>query len=161
MSRLITLTTHGAALGAAVIGGTMFAFSSFVMPALARLQPASGILAMQQINAAAVTRSFIGVFLATAVACVALGASSALHPDRAALVRGVGALLYLAGTFALTLAVHVPRNDALASLDPTSLEAAAQWKHYVASWSSWNHVRTAAALLGAAVLVWSTREVRS
>lgn len=154
-TRLLMLTTHGAALGAALIGGTLFAFSSFVMPALARLEPAAGIRAMQQINVAAVTRSFIVVFLATAVACAAL---MAVHPAR---VRGVGALLYLGGTFALTVAVHVPRNDALARLDPASLEAAAQWKHYVASWTSWNHVRTAAALLSAVVLVWSAREVQS
>jgi uncharacterized membrane protein len=157
MSRLLLLTTHGAALGTAVIGGSLFAFSSFVMPALARLHPSAGIAAMQAINVTAVTRSFIPVFLGTAVACAVLVTLAATHPDRTALLRGAGALLYLAGTFALTLAVHVPRNDALARLDPATVEAAAQWKIYIASWSSWNHVRTAAALLGAVVLVWSTR----
>lgn len=155
MTTLIRVMTHGTALGAAVIGGSLFAFSSFVMPALARLDPAAGIRAMQQINAAAVTRSFIGVFLATAVACVGL---AVIQPDR---VRGAGAVLYVIGTFVLTMVVHVPRNDALATLDPTSVAAAAEWKHYVASWSSWNHVRTAAALLSAFVLEWSTREIRS
>src|SRR4051812_10742297 len=157
MSRLLLLTTHGAALGAAVIGGSLFAFSTLVMPALARLQPSSGIAAMQAINVAAVTRAFIPVFLGTAVACAVVATISATHPDRTALLRAGGALLYLAGTFALTLAVHVPRNDALARLDPASLEAAARWKTYVASWTSWNHVRAAAAVLGAVMLVWSTR----
>jgi uncharacterized membrane protein len=39
-----------ALLGAAMIAGVFFAFSSFVMPALARLPAAGGISAMQSIN---------------------------------------------------------------------------------------------------------------
>lgn len=39
-----------AALGCGLIAGVFFAFSTFVMSALARLQPAQGIAAMQSIN---------------------------------------------------------------------------------------------------------------
>jgi uncharacterized membrane protein len=39
-----------ALLGAAMIAGVFSAFSSFVMPALARLPAAGGISAMQSIN---------------------------------------------------------------------------------------------------------------
>jgi uncharacterized membrane protein len=38
------------ALGCGLIAGVFFAFSVFVMSALARLQPAQGIAAMQSIN---------------------------------------------------------------------------------------------------------------
>jgi hypothetical protein len=39
--------------------GVFFAFSSFVMKALARLQPAQGTVAMQSINLMAVTPAFM------------------------------------------------------------------------------------------------------
>ena len=39
-----------AALGSGLIGGVFFAFSAFVMKALARLRPDQGIAAMQSIN---------------------------------------------------------------------------------------------------------------
>jgi uncharacterized membrane protein len=42
------------AFGCALIAGVFFAFSTFVMSALARLQPAMGIAAMQSINIKAI-----------------------------------------------------------------------------------------------------------
>jgi uncharacterized membrane protein len=62
----------------------------------------------------------------------------------------VGSALYLFGSFGLTMVANVPRNDALAGLDPVSPEAAAYWPVYVREWTMWNHVRTAASA-GAAV----------
>ncbi len=38
------------ALGSALVAGVFFAFSTFVMKALGRLQPEQGIAAMQSIN---------------------------------------------------------------------------------------------------------------
>jgi uncharacterized membrane protein len=48
------------------------------------------------------------------------------------------------------MAKNVPRNDALARVDPASDEGARVWAGYVASWTAWNHVRTAAAAAAAA-----------
>ncbi|CAN5234664.1 hypothetical protein BH11MYX1_BH11MYX1_07590 [soil metagenome] len=56
-----------------------------------------------------------------------------------------------------TRMVHVPRNDALATLDPSSGEVAARWLDYVASWTAWNHVRAAAALAASGAFAWSAR----
>ena len=50
----------------------LFAFSSFVMPALRRLPPAQGVAAMQSINVTAVRPPFMLVFGGTAVLSVAL-----------------------------------------------------------------------------------------
>lgn len=47
---------------------------------------------------------------------------------------------------------NVPRNDALAAIDPASAGSARIWASYVTSWTAWNHVRTAAALAAAASL---------
>ena len=52
------------------MGGVFFAFSAFVMQALARLPPAQGIAAMQSINVAAVTPPFMVALFGTALACL-------------------------------------------------------------------------------------------
>jgi len=61
-----------------------------------------------------------------------------------------GAALYLIGTFLVTLACNVPRNNALAAVARAQPDAAAHWASYLAGWTAWNHVRTAAALAAAA-----------
>ena len=50
MSVVIMVAVTLALLGAAVIGGVFFAFSSFIMKALARIPSPEGIAAMQSIN---------------------------------------------------------------------------------------------------------------
>jgi uncharacterized membrane protein len=64
-----------------------------------------------------------------------------------------GSVLYLVGTVLITIAFHVPRNDALASVSPRSAEAAGLWARYLLEWMAWNHVRTAAAFLAAMLLM--------
>jgi uncharacterized membrane protein len=48
---------------------------------------------------------------------------------------------------------NVPRNNALAAVSPSSMEAAALWTDYLSTWTFWNHVRTAAALAASALLI--------
>jgi uncharacterized membrane protein len=43
----------------------------------------------------------------------------------------------------------VPRNAAMAALDPNSAEAVRLWADYLEAWTAWNHVRAAAALAAA------------
>ena len=54
---------------------------------------------------------------------------------------------------AITVAYHVPRNDALARVDPHGASVAQSWSSYLGEWTAGNHVRAAAAILGAGVLV--------
>ena len=56
----------GAAVGCGLIGGLLFAFSSFVMTALARQPAECGIRTMQAINVAILNPLFLSVFLGTA-----------------------------------------------------------------------------------------------
>ena len=44
--RVLVVMTFGSALGCGLIAGVFFAFSSFVMKALARLPPVQGIAAI-------------------------------------------------------------------------------------------------------------------
>jgi uncharacterized membrane protein len=139
------------ALGCGLIAGVFFAFSSFVMPALARLQPTQGIAAMQSINITVINPWFMAAFLGTAAACIVLAISSLLkwHQPGAAYLL-LGSLLYLVGTVGVTIVFNVPLNDALATVDPGSTDGASLWASYLTNWTNWNHIRTAAALAAAA-----------
>jgi uncharacterized membrane protein len=64
------------ALGCGLVAGVFFAFSTFVMNALARLQPKQGITAMQSINITAINPLFMGIFLGTAATCIFIAGSS-------------------------------------------------------------------------------------
>lgn len=143
-----------AALGAATVGGVFFAFSSFVMKALAQLPVAQGVAAMQRINIVVINPLFMGAFMGTtllAAVCVAL-AFFPWSPPHSAWLLAAG-LLYVVGTFMVTGTLNVPHNNRLARLDAASPEAAAYWPVYVREWIRWNHVRTVAALAAAACLV--------
>ena len=116
------------ALGCGLMAGVFFAFSAFVMNALAQLQPALGIAAMQSINITVINPLFMGVFLGTAAACIFLAVSSLLkwHQPGAAYLL-VGSLLYLVGTVLATIVFNVPLNNALARVEPSSTDGANLW----------------------------------
>jgi uncharacterized membrane protein len=158
--RALGLVTFGTALGCGLIAGAFFAFSTFVMKALAALPPAHGVRAMQAINVHAPHGLFLATLLGTAAACLVLAIQAVAawsHPGAA--LRLAGSLAYLVGTFLVTVLANVPRNDALAAVDADSVDAAALWTRYLSEWTAWNHVRTltalaAAALLTASFLAW-------
>ncbi len=64
----------------------------------------------------------------------------------------MGTSLYLVGTILVTIVFNVPRNNVLAAVNPASAEGARVWTNFVSTWTAWNHVRTAAALVAAALL---------
>lgn len=140
----LTLLT---ALGCGLIGGTFFAFSAFVMKALARLPPAGGSAAMQSINVVVLGFRFMAAFFGTALGSLVLLIVALVRwgePEAAYLLAG--GVLYLAGTFGVTVAFNVPRNTALAAAEPGSPEGSALWDRYVREWTAWNTARTVAAV---------------
>lgn len=139
------------ALGAALVAGVFFAFSSFVMAALGRLPAPAGIAAMQAINVTVLRVGFLGLFLGTAAGAAVLVLASALRADGPLLA--VGGALYLLGCFLVTGARNVPLNKALAQAAPESEEGAALWARYLRDWTRWNHLRTAAALAASALMI--------
>jgi len=131
--RVLILAT---AVGAGLVAGIFFAFSSFVMRALARLPPSQGIAAMQSINITVINPVFMTAFLGTAVASAVLVVVSLLdwhRPGSGFLLAG--GLLYLVGTILVTMVFNVPRNEVLARLDPANVEAASVWMGYVGEWT--------------------------
>ena len=106
-----------AALGAGLVAGIFFAFSAFIMSALGRLPPESGISAMQSINVVVLNPVFFFVFFGTAVLSLVL-AIAALFGWSGASVPYLlaGSLLYLVGTILVTMVFNVPLNNSLASV---------------------------------------------
>lgn len=148
-----------ATLGAAAMGGVFLAFSTFVMPALARLDTPDGVRAMQHINRVAPTPWFMVPLFGTATAGLVLAARSVRRLDESdARAQTFGAGLYLAAII-LTVAYHVPRNDDLALLDPLGPDATSAWREYQNGWNSANHLR-ALLCLGAAAS-WTVASVHA
>lgn len=147
--KLLTALMLAGALSSALVAGMFYAFSSFIMAALARVPPAEGMRAMNAINLTVITPSFMVLFMGTAVLGIGLAIWSlfSIAQTDSQLVL-LGALLYLLGCFGVTMVFNVPLNDQLASA-PTE----APWHSYLETWTLWNSVRTAAATLSSAVLV--------
>ncbi len=163
ITQLSFFLTMASALGCGLMAGVFFAFSTFIMSALARLPAAQGIAAMQSINVVVLNSVFLTVFAGTAVLSIgAVVASVCTGWKPAVLWLIAGTVLYFFGNVVVTGACNVPQNDALACLDPASAEAAKFWKEYLVNWRAWNHVRTVTALAAAAALttgLWHARMV--
>lgn len=136
------------ALGCGLIGGLYFAFSAFIMRALASIDVAAGISAMNSINSAILRSLFMPLFLGTTLACAALVVLGFLRlgtPGAMQLIAG-GAI-YVIGMFVVTMAFNVPLNNALLRGEP------ATWQAYLSTWTHWNHVRTVASLAASAAFI--------
>jgi len=147
-------TSFFATLGSAVMTGLFFTFSVFMMRALASLPPAQGIAAMQAVNVKIITPLFLLVFLGTALASAVISVAMLVTwPERGAPYLLAGSAFYLLGVFLVTMAVNVPKNNALDRIVLADAEAASMWKEYVRSWTAWNHVRSVASLAATACFV--------
>jgi uncharacterized membrane protein len=142
MGTLLQTLTTIALLATALVAGIFYAFSSFVMPALARLPADRGIAAMQSINITAVRPAFMSVLFGTALLCLVLavaGARSLGGPHGWLLLAG--GVVYLASAIVLTIVFHVPLNDGLAGLDPAAASSAPVWTEYLSRWGAGNQLR--------------------
>lgn len=131
------------AVGCALVGGVFFAFSTFVLPALARLPSAQGTAAMRSINVLAVRPPLLVALFGTALACLVLGVATVVGGGPVTVL--LGCVLYVVGVVGVTVAGNVPLNNRLEAGEMTFAD-------YVPPWARWNHLRSVAAL-GAAVLV--------
>lgn len=149
---MLTLVPVLLAVGAGLVAGVFFAFSTFVMKALAQLPNEHGVVAMQRINVVVMNPVFLGLFVGTALIAGICGVGAVLSwgSIQSALLLAAG-VLYVVGCFGVTVAFNVPRNERLARLQPGSVEASAYWQVYLQEWVFWNHVRTVASSAAAAV----------
>ena len=141
-------------VGTALMAGTYFTFSAFVMRSLAAIPRAEGVAAMQSINRVIVGSPFLPVFVGTSLASLGLaiwGVSRWGTPG--ALTMVAGGVVYVLGMFVCTAAFNVPLNDALDAVEPASAAASRVWDDYLRRWTFWNHVRTLASTLALVLFV--------
>ena len=137
MTYLIIATITGAAL----VTGLLFAFSNFVMRALADVPSDNGMEVMQRINVRIINPVFFLLFFGTPILCLIVGVNSALTLDGSGdYLLIAGSVLYLLGPFGVTLLFNVPLNNRLAETKTTDAEQ--EWNDYQVRWQRWNHLRT-------------------
>lgn len=156
MTDSILVVTVATVLGCGLVGGVFFAFSTFIMSALARLPTQEGIAAMQAINVAVITPLFMLALFGTGAVSLFLAGYALLGssgPDRMYLLTG--GLLYFLGNPVVTIVFNVPKNNGLARVHPASADGARVWADYLVAWTRWNHVRTVTALAAAAMLMFT------
>jgi len=162
MSPAILILIQLSILAYALVAGVFLAFSDFIMRSLA-LTGGGGVEAMQVINREVFRWVFMALFLGMAAASVLIAAYAwfAVSGPAGTLI-GFAALVYLIGCFGVTVVFNVPMNEALAGMDLTSDATRDYWSRtYVPRWTFWNSVRTGAAALAAALmlfgLLWVTQ----
>jgi uncharacterized membrane protein len=142
-----------AALFCGLMAGFFFAFSFLVMRALEVQPGVAGMPVMQTINIVVFNPVFGISFSAAPAFCVAVMNTALVYRrEPAANYALLGGAIYLFGTLYVTVFGNVPLNDALAAVPATSGDAAAMWARYLREWVPWNHLRTAAAFVAAALL---------
>ncbi|ESW65940.1 DUF1772 domain-containing protein [Mesorhizobium sp. C277A] len=156
MIKLLPTLTIIAAIGSGVVGGVFFAFSNFIMSALARLPVPQGIAAMNSINITVITPTFMTALFGTGVLCLVLIAAALMGWSQSGLYWLLaGAVIYLIGNPIVTMVFNVPLNDALAAVDPASAHGAAVWANHLNQWVMWNHVRTITAIVSMACFIFA------
>lgn len=146
------------AIGCGLVAGLFFAFSTFIMKALGRIDPVAGIAAMNSINEVILRSLFMPLFWGTTLASavlvvVAIGA----WDEAGATALMVGGVVYLLGMFVCTVAIEVPLNNQLKSA-AASDAALSAWQRYRVRWTRWNHVRTVSCALSCALFIWALVE---
>ena len=140
----------------ALMAGLFYAFSCSVNLGLARLSNAEYISAMQSINRAIQNPIFFAAFLS---APILLPISTFLHYEQPLPVRFryllAATIIYLIGTFGVTMFGNVPLNNALDRFDLESAaeaEIALQRTNFETRWNNLNTIRTVSSTL-AVILV--------
>jgi uncharacterized membrane protein len=154
---------RGAALIAATItmglvAGVFGLFSHTIMPGLRRTDDRTFVAAFQAIDRAIINSWFMASFLG---ALALTGLAGALHlgaGERSVLPWIVAAFVLYLIAVGITLAVNVPRNDAMkAAGDPDRLGDlnGVRRRFDEARWAAWNLVRTLTSTAAFGCLAWA------
>ena len=148
MDELINILARACIVGAALIGGSLFAFSTFIMAALKQMPDAEGIRAMQHINRTVYTPWFMIPFFGTTLLSIGAVVLGLLNTDQGWWIAMISAgASYAVGVFLVTAVGNVPLNKALDRVDSRDEASIEAWRRYVKVWTRWNHARVASSVL--------------
>jgi uncharacterized membrane protein len=136
----------------AVLGGIMagffFTYSASVVLALDRLSASTYTTVMQEINETVLNAVF-GVAFFGAVVVPAVSAAVVLLRGDWTTQYGrfllAGVVIYLIGTFVVTMLIHIPMNEYIAMWSASSPPD--DWVAVRSRWARWNHIRATAAVV--------------
>lgn len=154
MNSLTMVTVILVLIGSALNAGVFFAFSSFIMKALARLPSSQGIAAMQSINIVVLNPVFLGVFMGTAALSLLVSILAIGEWEMPAAPNYlVGAVFYIVGTFLVTGMGNVPLNNQLAAVTADDPAASDIWQRYLDRWTTLNTIRAISATIAAVMIL--------
>lgn len=148
-----------ATLLCSLVAGFLFAFSTVVMPGIRSLADRDFIRAFQAIDRVIQNNQplFLLVWIGSAVALIAATAAGYAELDRAGRLTIIGvSLVYVLGVQVPTVAVNVPLNNRLQSLEVQSLsetELASVRADFEPRWNRWNVIRTVLAIITSIALI--------
>jgi uncharacterized membrane protein len=154
---------RGAALLAATItmglvAGVFGLYAHTIMPGLRRTDDRTFVGAFQSIDRAIINPWFMASFLGE---LVLTGLAAALHlgaDERSVLPWTASAFVLYLTAVVITLAVNVPRNDAIKAAGPPERIgdlAGVRARFGEAGWAAWNLVRTLASTVAFGCLAWA------
>ena len=154
-SSILTILLWAAALSSGLIAGVYFAFSTFIMPAFAKIETTQSIAAMNSINKIILHSLFMPLFFGSSIISVVLIIFSFIHwgEDGSALTFITG-IIYFIGMFLCTVVFNVPLNNALARTALNENNTQQIWSHYLKGWTKWNHLRTVSSLITCVLSIW-------
>ncbi len=152
METLRSLVLLAATLATGLVTGAFALYAHTIMPGLRRTDDRTFVGAFTSIDRAIVNPWFVGGCFLGALVFTALAAIA--HLGRPALPWIVTALVLYGVAFAVTVAVHLPLNDAIKAAG-TSDPAGARQLLDEARWAAWNLVRTVTSVLAFGCLAWS------
>lgn len=156
MEILTNILLWFSAISVGLMAGVYFTFSAFMMRALDAIEPPAGMLAMQSINRIIVQSSFLPIFFASTLACIALCVIAVTDLANAGSFWAlVGSATYVFGMFVVTLIGNVPLNNRLEAVSADGPEGREMWSLYLKKWTAWNHIRTIACTVSLAMLILS------
>ncbi|MGM1029377.1 MAG: DUF1772 domain-containing protein [Actinomycetota bacterium] len=133
-----------ATIAAGLTAGAFFLYANAIMPGLRRVDDRAFVAAFQAVDRAIVNPVFLGgCFVGTLVLAIASALANLSADARTTLGWIVAAGVLHLGVMAITVGVHVPRNDALkAAGEPGAIDVAAVRAAFdERRWVAWNHVR--------------------
>jgi uncharacterized membrane protein len=136
----------------ALITGLFYSYSCSVNPGLHRLNDEAYLQSMQHINRAILNPVFFASFMGTFIIMPICTYVVYRHQGTSAAfwLILIAALLYIIGTFGITMARNVPLNNMLDQINISSSSAQelqAKRLQFEMPWNKWNMVRTVASVL--------------
>ncbi|MBL4583819.1 MAG: DUF1772 domain-containing protein [Pseudomonadales bacterium] len=137
-----------ATVGSGLVAGLFFIFSNCVMFALNEQPPKQAVLVMQSINEIILNRYFFVLFMGMPILCIAIfwvgSISNNLLPYGYSMMA---AIIYIIGSFGITMRKNVPMNNQLKTIDVDDLSSLLYWQTYFVTWNRWNHIRFLSSLV--------------